>query len=424
MGTGVAAVPVLWLLAHQPLTVLPAFARTSLWALSGYSEAMANGAALSRTFGFAAVSLLLLAACWLVEVRRLDRVLLGVMVAATLFVSFKSVAVRTHDMSEASALMVIAAVIVLLAPRPRLAPVAVVLILAVAWHPILRLTELHRVEALARTGGRGPTPGAQPPRQEVRRGAGQGPRNQLMPPASSDSDVYTVQQSDLLAQGKAWSPRPTLQSYAAYTPALAEMNRRHIVGPDAPRHLYYRSGRSTAGCPRWRTARACCHCSAATGWTGTTPSRDSSSSSIGTPPGRRAGARRAPCTASWVGLSTSRPPAMPGWLDSTSTSRCSGGHRSALWRPPLMNIELTLENGTVVSRRFIPTMARSEFLLSPYFPTTAHLATLFGARDPRRMPSAVRSFRLVTDGTPGWKPEFTFRLQPVEIPTYHPVATN
>lgn len=55
-----------------------------------------------------------------------------------------------------------------------------------------------------------------------------------LPRLRGTMDVYTALQSLAIANGYRWDPRPVLQSYSAYTPALAQMNVRHLLGAKAP----------------------------------------------------------------------------------------------------------------------------------------------------------------------------------------------
>jgi hypothetical protein len=61
-----------------------------------------------------------------------------------------------------------------------------------------------------------------------------------IPAMRGTTDIYSYQQSYLLSSGNVWNPRPVLQSYAAYTPALAEANREHLLGAKAPDNLFFR----------------------------------------------------------------------------------------------------------------------------------------------------------------------------------------
>ncbi len=54
------------------------------------------------------------------------------------------------------------------------------------------------------------------------------------------TDIYSYNQSLLLASGNAWSPRPIFQSYSAYTPELAELNKAHLLGKNAPDHIIFK----------------------------------------------------------------------------------------------------------------------------------------------------------------------------------------
>ena len=52
-------------------------------------------------------------------------------------------------------------------------------------------------------------------------------------------DVYPTGQTPLLASGLPWAPRPIIQSYSAYTPALSAMNAAHLTGSDAPDNVMF-----------------------------------------------------------------------------------------------------------------------------------------------------------------------------------------
>ncbi|MEN3033119.1 hypothetical protein, partial [Chromobacterium amazonense] len=42
------------------------------------------------------------------------------------------------------------------------------------------------------------------------------------------ADVYPTELAPLIAAGSTWVPRPILQSYSVYTPALATANADHL----------------------------------------------------------------------------------------------------------------------------------------------------------------------------------------------------
>jgi hypothetical protein len=61
----------------------------------------------------------------------------------------------------------------------------------------------------------------------------------LLPPLSGTTDIYSFGQSALLAAGLDWDPRPVLQSYSAYTPALLRVDAAHLSGASAPENIIY-----------------------------------------------------------------------------------------------------------------------------------------------------------------------------------------
>jgi hypothetical protein len=55
-----------------------------------------------------------------------------------------------------------------------------------------------------------------------------------LPALKGTGDVYSYEQSVLLASDNKWNPRPIFQSYSAYTPTLAKLNEQHLRKSDAP----------------------------------------------------------------------------------------------------------------------------------------------------------------------------------------------
>ena len=53
-------------------------------------------------------------------------------------------------------------------------------------------------------------------------------------------DIYSFDQSGLIASGNSWNPRPVFQSYSAYTPELAEKNKRHLAGESGPDSVIFK----------------------------------------------------------------------------------------------------------------------------------------------------------------------------------------
>jgi hypothetical protein len=53
-------------------------------------------------------------------------------------------------------------------------------------------------------------------------------------------DLYPLANERVIAAGLAYQPRPTAQSYMAYSPYLQQLDLEHWRGPNAPQHLLFR----------------------------------------------------------------------------------------------------------------------------------------------------------------------------------------
>jgi len=61
-----------------------------------------------------------------------------------------------------------------------------------------------------------------------------------LPRLDGTTDIYSHDQSSLIASGNNWNPRPILQSYSAYTSQLAERNRDHLLGDKRPDNILFK----------------------------------------------------------------------------------------------------------------------------------------------------------------------------------------
>jgi len=63
-----------------------------------------------------------------------------------------------------------------------------------------------------------------------------------LPDIHGSVDIYSWGQDLLLAHGLDYRPRPVFQSYLAESPFLAELNARHLRGPEAPESILFNIG--------------------------------------------------------------------------------------------------------------------------------------------------------------------------------------
>jgi hypothetical protein len=64
-------------------------------------------------------------------------------------------------------------------------------------------------------------------------------QSQPLPALDGTVDIYSFNQSALIASGNKWHPRPVFQSYSVYTPTLVEKNHAHLLGTNAPDHVLF-----------------------------------------------------------------------------------------------------------------------------------------------------------------------------------------
>ena len=53
-------------------------------------------------------------------------------------------------------------------------------------------------------------------------------------------DIYSYDQTYLIASGMHWSPRPVFQSYSVFTPQFAKKNKHHLLSLDRPDTVLFR----------------------------------------------------------------------------------------------------------------------------------------------------------------------------------------
>jgi hypothetical protein len=61
-----------------------------------------------------------------------------------------------------------------------------------------------------------------------------------LPTLNGKVDTYPFDQAKLIANGYEWAPRPTFQSYQAYTSKLINLNNDHLLSSKAPDYLLFK----------------------------------------------------------------------------------------------------------------------------------------------------------------------------------------
>lgn len=234
-----------WLLAGQHLADLPGFFSNQARMAAGYGEAMSTVGSLlpPALFLLAAVPLAVAVGC---DLRPADitKGAVACGMAVTLFVAFKEGFVREdpwHVMTAAEVLLILPWCWRLeragVWQAVQTAAAAVAVIVFGVMYPNALSVPATDLEAYLQCSDRGPivcpTHGGWLDRSYALSLA-QIRAQVPMPQVQGTVDVYTERQSLAIANGFRWDPRPVMQSYGAYTPALARMNAEHLTGAKAP----------------------------------------------------------------------------------------------------------------------------------------------------------------------------------------------
>lgn len=251
VGSAVLAVPVLWLLAGQPLDALGVYWRGQLPLISGFADAMSSNGPQWQVLLWLAMAAIVALVVALQPWSNSGRWPWMLNLLALLFVAFKAGFVR-HDMHAVIAsdcLLLLACLLLGVATRRLSAGVALLASL-LAWQQLdVMYPYADRPPVYARAAGFYEDKVQalwsriwHPERLDQRFWAALEALQQRydLPSLTGGVDIYSANQAELLASRNRWQPRPVFQSYTAYTPWLAARNREFLRSADVPEHLLLR----------------------------------------------------------------------------------------------------------------------------------------------------------------------------------------
>lgn len=413
------AVPVFWSIAGQPMGGLPDYLATMVRTVSGYSEAMAlNGTSSEIVWFLAGAFVLLLASALDVGRSGGRRSYLCLLLAGYLFVVFKAGFVRHdfHALVAGSSLFVAALAINVVGSNLK-----TILSLCAAFAVWLHIDghyfgptagkfadELGRhFVALLEGGSMRATSRGELERRYHER-LSELARQSGFPKLGGTTDIYSYNQSFLIASGNAWNPRPVFQSYAAYSPDAAQINRRHLLGPRAPDNILFGVEPIDTRFPAtedglsWPVLLERYMPVSGAGNALVLRRMDGFVSA----PVQDVGVARHRL-GQWVEL-----PATGGLLHAQFDIRSTmfGKLAGVAFKPSQLKIEVILENGMRRAYRLVSGMARSSFLLSPLIDNTREFALLYGAQDQLARKRIRRFMISAAESDWMWEPEYELRL--------------
>lgn len=194
-------------------------------------------------------------------------------------------------------------------------------------------------------------------------------------------DVFPSKLIVGFAHGLDMRPRPVLQSYAAFTPALIDRDAQHFYGPNAPDHVLISVGQIDNRLPTMEDSRAWFELLA------NYELKDSSRDLLKL--GRRDRPRLSlPAEPSYrttmkFGERVNVPPTMtsPIWCRIQIEPSLAGRAASILYRLPELRLHVQSDDGDDREFRLLPGAASAGFLVSPVVATREDLIRLWMRRD-------------------------------------------
>jgi hypothetical protein len=217
----------------------------------------------------------------------------------------------------------------------------------------------------------------------------------------------------VLAHPVVYRPRPVFQSYAAYTPALAALNRAHLADPAGPRHVLFDAETIDHRYPLMDDAA-----SLAVLW---------SHFDVGGVVGpfvhfaRRSAPRpytlvegpvtRAPLAA-WIDVPGGETPI---WATVTVERSWLGRLAAVLYKLPPVVIDVATADGVQREFRLVRALGPTGFVASPLVSTPAHVVDLLAGRPPEAA-RQVRRWRVRPTWSWAYAEEMQVRFSPLPVP--------
>jgi hypothetical protein len=413
-----------WLASSQNLDGLLNYFIAQQPIISGYSDAMSSNGAIDEVVVFAVVACLLLIALWISK-ERAPWFVLG-SVALIFFLAFKAGFVR-HDAHAAVALyglLFLGFFIALWAPGRfslaafMVAAVACVLITS-------RYTErTSATMASAFTGSiatsiRGLHARVFNPTLFSERLAAANEKiraSMPLPRADGSADIYPIDLAALFASDIHWAPRPVFQSYSAYTPKLAQLNRDHVERSGPDRVFFRMSPVDGRFAPMedgasWLPLLARYRATGFAGEFAVLDRRTDVSQVTETPIATLGGHLGEPI--SLQGLEG------PIFIRIEVGPTIIGRLLNLAFKPPELRIALTYANGEHADFRYVAGMGATGFLLSPAVTTKEQFVALQSTvREGYFRSSLPVSFKIYEAESPGlaWRSLYAAKLSRLSIP--------
>ena len=235
------------------------------------------------------------------------------------------------------------------------------------------------------------------------------------PLLEGSTDIYSYNQSYLIASKNKWNPRPVFQSYSAYTVGLVKKNQNHLLSKSAPDNIIFQVAPIDGRLPSiedgasWPLIIKYYQPTLFVGdylYLRKKKSASKVSEPLLTGKGSFIFGDRVPVPSG----------SNPIFVELSINRNLYGKLINILYKPGQLKITVYLENGATKTYRMISGMAKSGFLLSPLIENTGEFVLLYGDRD-YLMNKKVKSFSIMpVSNKEQWEQTYDVRFMKVQLP--------
>lgn len=224
-----------------------------------------------------------------------------------------------------------------------------------------------------------------------------------LPDLEGGTDLYSYDQSVLFAHNLRYQPRPVIQSYSAYTPALAEINAAHLRTAQAAHNILFAIQPLDSHFPALDDGLSWPELLTRYDLKGLADDQGAFLLLTRSLVPRKFSLTPLAKTSVRFGESLALPDAGHGlvWVEIEIKKTLAGTVVNALYKPPVLRLSVKLRDHTQHSYRLVPGMAGGGFLLSPLVADNRAFAALASAGGRDLANAAVESLVIFADTASG-----------------------
>jgi len=232
-----------------------------------------------------------------------------------------------------------------------------------------------------------------------------------LPLVAGTVDIYPTELSTLFAHDLSWSGRPIPQSYSAYTSSLDAINAGHLRSERAPDTVFFRFGPIDGRLASIEDAGSVLELLSGYSISGMQPpyailERNADSRNVALDYTNERMVQTGFGQMIEMGLER------PTWMQADIRPTFMGRLMTMLFKSPIIQMEIVLDDERVITRRVIADIAASGFIVSPYLANTEDFVSLAAGSN---FVATVKSVRFTTKYSGFWQNNISVKIIPIDI---------